>query len=177
MKNGCVLTLAFTVALYCAPAFAQHGHGVGGGSGMVSSHASGNSAHAKGSSAAATHGKTMDQLLAKNTKLSGKIASLTGESAQQACSNFKNLGQCVAAAHVSKNLGISFVCLKSDMTGTAAPSGSNCSAGAGTKTTGTKTMSLGKSIQSLSPTANSKSEAKKAQQEADQDLKDSTSNS
>jgi hypothetical protein len=38
-------------------------------------------------------------------------------------------------------------------------------------------MSLGKSIQSLSPTANSKAESKKAQQQADQDLKDSTSNS
>jgi hypothetical protein len=136
-----------------------------------------NGADAKGSGAAATHGKTMDQLLAKNTKLSGKITSLTGESAQQACSDFKNLGQCVAAAHVSKNLGISFACLKSDMTGTAPSSGSKCAAGAGTNTTGTKTMSLGKSIQSLSPTANGKSAAKKAQQQADQDLKDSTSNS
>jgi hypothetical protein len=43
--------------------------------------------------------------------------------AQQSCSGFKNLGQCVAAAHVSKNLGIGFACLKSDMTGTAAPAG------------------------------------------------------
>ena len=175
MKHACVSTLAFAVALYCAPAFAQHGHGVGGGSGMGSGHA--NASGANGNGAAATHGKTMDQLLAKNTKLSGKIASLTGESAQQACSNFKNLGQCVAAAHVSKNLGISFACLKSDMTGTAAPSGSNCPAGTGANTTGTRTMSLGKSIQSLSPTANSKSEAKKAQQQTDHDLKDSTSNS
>src|SRR5216684_7951467 len=169
MKHRCVSTLAFAVALYCAPAFAQHGHGVGGGSGMGSSHASANANGANGNGAAATHGKTMDQLLAKNTKLSGKIASMTGESAQQACSNFKNLGQCVAAAHVSKNLGISFACLKSDMTGTAPSSGSNCPARAGTKTTGTKTMSLGKSIQSLRPNANSKSEARKAQQQAEQD--------
>ena len=177
MKHGYVSSLAFAVALYCAPAFAQHGHGVGGGSGVGSSHASANSAGAKGSGAAATHGKTMDQLLVKNTKLSDKIASLTGESAQQACSNFKNLGQCVAAAHVSKNLGISFACLKSDMTGTAPSSDSTCPAGTGTKTNGTKTMSLGMSIRSLSPAANSKSEAKKAQHQTDQDLKDSTSNS
>src|SRR6266852_4064109 len=164
MKHGCVSTLAFAIALYCAPALAQHGHGAGGGMGSSHASANANSAGANGSSAAATHGKTMDQLLAKNTKLSDKITSLTGESAQQACSNFKNLG-------------ISFACLKSDMTGTATPSGSNCPAGAGTKTTGTKTMSLGKSIQSLNPTASSKSEAKKAQQQADQDLKDSASNS
>ena len=83
------------------------------------SHANANSngASTNTSSAAATHGQTMDQLLTKNTKLSDKIASLTEESAQQSCSGFKNLGQCVAAAHVSKNLGISFACLKSGMTG------------------------------------------------------------
>src|SRR5260370_37140070 len=116
MKHGCVSTLMFAVALYCGPAFAQHGHGVGGGSGMGSSHASANANGARGSSAGATHGKTMDQLLATNTKLSSKIASLTGESAPQACSNFKNLGQCVAAAHVHKNIGISFACMNAVLT-------------------------------------------------------------
>src|SRR5258708_39377130 len=146
MKHACVSTLAFAVALYCAPAFAQHGHGVGGGSGMGSSHAHASGANRNGASA--THGKTMDQLLAKNTKLSGKIASLTGESAQQACSNFKNLGQCVAAAQVSKNLGISFACLKSDMKGSAPSSGANYPAGTGTKSAGMKTMSMGESTQS-----------------------------
>jgi hypothetical protein len=114
----------------------------------------------------------MDQLLTQNTKLSDKISSLTGESSQQSCTGFKNLGQCVAAAHVSKNLGISFACLKSDMTGTAPASGTTCPAG-----TGTKSWSLGKSIQTLSPTVNSKTEAKKGQQQADQDLKASTNNS
>lgn len=181
MKKRCVSALAFAVVLYCAPAFAQHGHGVGGSSsmGMGASHASSNASNAgtTGSSAAAAHGQTMDQMLTRNTKLSGTIAKLTGETAQQACSNFKNLGQCVAAAHVSKNLGISFDCLKSNMTGTAAPTGSNCSAGTAAAGTSTKTMSLGKSIQTLSPTANSKAEAKKAQQQANQDLQDSTNNS
>jgi hypothetical protein len=114
----------------------------------------------------------MDQLLTQNTKLSDKISSLTGESAQQSCTGFKNLGQCVAAAHVSKNLGISFDCLKSDMTGAAPASTSTCPAG-----TGTKSMSLGKSIQTLSPTTNSNTEAKKGQQQANQDLKDTTSKS
>jgi hypothetical protein len=181
MKNTYVIALALAVASYCAPAFAQHGHGAAGGSGMGgASHASArsNSASTNTSSAAASHGQTMDQLLTKNTKLSDKIASLTGESAQQSCSGFKNLGQCVAAAHVSKNLGISFACLKSDMTGTAAPTGSNCPARTGTTAgTGTKTMSLGTAIQTLSPTANSKTEVKKGQQQANQDLKDATKNS
>jgi hypothetical protein len=172
MKHRCVPILAFAVALCCAPAFAQHGHGIGGGSGMGSSHASANANGAHGDRAAATHGKTMDQLLAKNTKLSGKIASLTGESAPQACSNFKNLGQCVAAAHVSKNLGISFACMHADMTGQSPAKGSSCPAG-----TGTKSLSLGKTIQTLSPKADSKLESEKAGKQADADIKNSEAHS
>jgi hypothetical protein len=178
MKQPYSFVWALAVGLCCVPAFAQHGHGPAGGMGMSgASHASANGAGTRGSSAAAAHGKTMDQILSNNTKLSHKIASLTGESAQQACSGFKNLGQCVAAAHVSKNLGISFACLKSDMTGAAAPTGSNCPASSKTAGASTKTMSLGSAIQALSPTANNKTEAKKGQKQAGQDLKDSTNNS
>jgi hypothetical protein len=74
----------------------------------------------------------------------------------------------VAAAHVSKNLGITFDCLRSDMTGTAPLSTSKCPAG-----TGAKSVSLGKSIQALDPNADSKSESKKGHTEAQQDLKNS----
>jgi hypothetical protein len=187
MKRPYIFVLTIAAALYCVPAFAQHGQAPGNPGGMGSANGMGGAGHASasssnasthGGSAATANGKTMDQLLTQNTKLSDKIASLTGESAQQACTGFKNLGQCVAAAHVSKNLGISFACLKSDMTGTAAPTGSNCPAGTNTAAgAGTKAMSLGSAIQTLSPTVNSKSEAKKGQQQASQDLKDSTNNS
>jgi hypothetical protein len=47
---------------------------------------------------------TIDQQHSKSTQLSDKIQKLTGMPAQQVCDGFKNLGQCVAAAHVSKNL-------------------------------------------------------------------------
>jgi hypothetical protein len=174
MKKILALSVSTAIAFSFAPAFAQHGHGAGGGMGMGGVNRA-NTSHAAGSTgtaAAATHGKTMDQLLTKNTKLSGKIASLTGESAQQACGGFKNLGQCVAAAHVSKNLGVSFACLKSDMTGSVPASGSTCPAG-----TGTKATSLGRSIQTLSPNADGKSAAKQGEQQASHDLKDSVSNS
>lgn len=184
MKYLHVSALALAVALYCLPAAAQHGHagggtGMGGGMGSSMGHGAGagsashgdmNGNMSKGSNSGSAHGMTMDQLLSKNTKLSDKIHSLTGISAQDACDGFKNLGQCVAAAHVSKNLDISFACLKSDMTGQAPASGAKCPEG-----TGAKTLSLGKSIQTLSPTANSKTESKKATQQADQDLKDSKS--
>src|SRR5215471_1992882 len=116
MKTTFLFVLAFAVALFCAPAIAQHGHMGGGGMGHNSS-MSHNSSASSGPSAA--QGKTMDQILTKNTQLAAKIKTLTGMSAQQACSGFKNLGQCVAAAHVSKNLGLNFACVKSAMTGTA----------------------------------------------------------
>src|SRR6267143_5531099 len=109
------------------------------------------------SSSNMSHASTND-VLSHNTAIAGKIKTLTGEDAQRACSGFKNLGQCVAAAHVSKNLGISFACMKADMTGQAPAQGSSCPAG-----TGSKSMSLGKSIQALSPNVDQKLEAKKAE--------------
>ncbi len=176
MKSVHIFVLALAVALYAAPAIAQHGHpgGMGGGtsSGMGNSasmgHSStsghnGNSSPNPGSAA----GTAMNQVLTNNTQLAGKIQKLTGMTAQDACGGFKNLGQCVAAAHVSKNLGVNFACLKADMTGVAAPTGTSCGTSSNTSS---KSMSLGKAIQSLSPTVNSKSEAKKANKQAQQDL-------
>lgn len=185
MKRAAISGVALAVVLYCAPALAQHGHpgGVGGGAGggAASSMGHGSSSNmghgasnansnaadhsTNASSMGMSHGQTMDQILSRNTKLAGKIQDLTGMDAQKACAGFKNLGQCVAAAHVSKNLGISFACLQADMTGTPPAQDASCPAG-----TGTKSMSLGKSIQSLKPAADSKSEAKKATKQADQDL-------
>lgn len=172
MKHLHVSVLALAVALYCAPAWAQHGHpgGMGGnaGGGMghgASSHDMNANANAN-SNPGSAHGMTVNQILTKNTALAGKIQTLTGMNAQQACDGFKNLGQCVAAAHVSKNLGLSFDCLKDNMTGTAPAQGTSCPAG-----TGANKMSLGKAIQTMSPHANSKTEAKKATQQADEDMK------
>jgi hypothetical protein len=161
-----IAALSLAIALYCSPAFAQHGH-----SGSAMGHMDGGNGHVMNtnahgnSSSTGSHGMTMDQQLSKNTKLAGTIKTLTGLDAQTACDGFKNLGQCVAAAHVSHNLKISFDCLKSDMIGTA-PTTTGCPDG-----TGSGKMSLGKSIQTLKPDADSKSESKKGQQEADQDLK------
>jgi hypothetical protein len=59
--------------------------------------------------------------------------------------------------------------MKSDMTGQAPSSGSNCPTG-----TGTKSMSLGKAIQTLDPNANKTEAPKKGTQQANQDLKPSS---
>jgi len=97
-------------------------------------------------------------VLSHNTVIAGKIKALTGEEAATACNGFKNLGQCVAAAHVAKNLNISggFDALKAKVTGTGA-------------------LSLGKAIESLAPSANAKSETKKANKQATDDMKESNS--
>jgi hypothetical protein len=96
-------------------------------------------------------------VLSHNTAIAEKIQTLTGQDAQAACAGFKNLGQCVAAAHVAKNLDIlgGFDALK-------------------TKMTGNNAVSLGKSIELLAPQADAKAEAKKANKQASDDLKASS---
>ena len=91
--------------------------------------------------------------------------------AQEACANFRNLGQCVAAIHVSKNLGLDFNKLACDMTLKPVTT-SMCPAGAGTSSKG---MSLGASIDALKPGSDAKTEAQKGTTQANQDMKDSRS--
>jgi hypothetical protein len=97
-----------------------------------------------------------DTILSRNSKLNSKLGSLlpNGMTAQQACSGFKNLGQCVAAIHVSHNLDIPFADLK-------------------TKITGDNSESLGKAIHQFKPDVNAKAEAKKGEKQADKDLSES----
>jgi len=119
-------------------------------------------------------------LLTNNTKLDSKLTSNlqskgllpAGTDLKDACSGFKNLGQCVAAIHVSHNLNVPFACLKADMTGTAPATDSTCPAG-----TGSSKLSLGKSIQSLSPNADARTESKNAQKQSDSDIKDAQTES
>jgi hypothetical protein len=146
------------MAFAALPAYSQHG-GHGGGAGgpgasMGNSHSSGH-----GSSNSDSHSsgaKTPDQQLSHNTKLSDKLQGLlpAGTNVQQAAQGFKNLGQFVAAVHVSHNLGIPFDQLKAKMIGPPKES-------------------LGQAIHALKPTANSSEESKKGEKEAKQDMDDS----
>src|SRR5260370_19092718 len=172
MKYAQAWLLTLAVVVFSLTAFAQHGHGSGGSMGPGVGHGSADHGSMNGSSSASTHGMTVNQILSKNTALAGKIQTLTGTSAQKACAGFKNLGQCVAASHVSKNLGISFGCMQAEMTGKAPAQGSTCPAG-----TGSRSMSLRKAIQTLRPKADSKTESKKATTQADEDMKESGTNS
>ena len=177
MKTTRIAMLGLAVVLYVTIALAQHGHsggaaGSNAGMGAATGHGPGLDSHGKSGNVNAgsgsTHQGSINDILSKNPAIGSKIQKLTGMPASQACTGFKNLGQCVAAAHVSKNLGISFDCLRSDMTGTAPLNASKCPAA-----TGTKSISLGKAIQTLDPIADHKSETKKGETEAQQDIKSS----
>jgi hypothetical protein len=149
-----------------ANAFAQHGHGGGGSgmgnSGMGHSSLSGASTHGNSGGSAQTTkgsgGKSISDHLSSQSKLSSKLQSLlpAGTDLKTASSGFKNLGQFVAAVHVSNNLGIPFDQLKAKMTGDHAES-------------------LGKAVHELKPDANAKSETKKANKQADADITESES--
>lgn len=101
--------------------------------------------------------KTPSQKLMENPKLSSKLQPLLpdGTNVQEAASKFKDLGEFVAAVHISKNLDIPFDQFKDKVT------------------TGD---SLGKAIKELKPDMNHKdikSEVKKGKKQAKEDIKTS----
>jgi hypothetical protein len=57
----------------------------------------------------------LDQRAIQNLALI--VEDLTGAPAVQACKGFRKVGDCVAAAHVSQNLGVSFTSLRESMRG------------------------------------------------------------
>lgn len=92
-----------------------------------------------------------------------------GTDIKDACSNFKYLDDCVAALHAGGNLKLSFNCLKWEMTGVETRHPSTCKG-----PVGEQGMSLRNAIHLLKPGANAKAEAKHAEKQAQDDLKDAT---
>jgi hypothetical protein len=130
--------------------------------------------------------KTPDELLTQNTKLSDNLSNLLNKmglktvngtplTPQEACANFRNLGQCVAAIHVAHNLGINFNALACTELGTKIASSSSSSIACPSTVTNTSRMSLGAAIDALKPGTDGETEAQKAATEANQDLKGSGS--
>lgn len=184
--KGLILMSAAALCLAAAPAFAQHPHGgptgtPGGAAGSHGPATGGNGAdHGNADISKSASGSSPTTLLTNNTKLDAKLTSNlqskgllpAGTDLKDACSGFKNLGQCVAALHVSHNLNVPFACMKADMTGTTPAAGTACPTGSGSSK-----LSLGKSIQSLSPNADAKTEAKNAQKQSDSDIKNAQTES
>ena len=180
IKRSIVTVLSLVVILWLAGASAwaqgrsggSHPGGTGGAGTPRGSTASGNSAssnssstHGSNSSSNSSPGDVLSHNNGKlNTKLSAKLQSQgllpAGTDLKTACAPFRTLGQCIAAIHVSHNLG------------------GNCTfAGLTSAMTGTAPESLGKAIQGCAPHAAAKAEAKKATKQADTDIKDSESES
>src|SRR5258708_3771496 len=107
------ITLAAAAAWILAIPAAAQGRSQnhpGGGSAAAGSIGGGHGVDASGTSSPHTPG----QLLTQNTQLSSKLTSLlpAGTDLQTAAGGFRNLGQFVAAVHVSHNMGIPFDQLK-----------------------------------------------------------------
>ena len=161
MKHKHFILITAVMFAFSSPALAQRGHG----GGPPASHGSG-AANPSGAGANSTGHSNMSNaspstVLMHNTAIAKKITALTNiADAKSACDGFKNLGRCVAAAHVAQNLNITggFMALKAKITGTGA-------------------MSLGKAIQSFDANADAKAEVKKANKQADADMKEAETNS
>ena len=101
-----------------------------------------------GTTSATTTLTPVQQKLQQNTNLASKLETRLpkGTDLMTAAEGFRNLGQFVAAVNVSNNLGIDFVNLKTSMVDDG--------------------LSLGQSIQTWKPTANSTREASLAESQA-----------
>jgi hypothetical protein len=111
-----------------------------------------------------TQPKTVSTQLENNTHLATQLKGLFPPETdlQAASSGFKNLGQFVAAAHVSRNLGIPFDQLKARMVDNPT-----------LQQAGDSPVSLGKAIKELRPAVDAPAEAKKAERQAKEEIKQS----
>jgi hypothetical protein len=110
-----------------------------------------------------------DKRLTANLQAQGVLPANTD--AKSACENFKVLDECVAALHASKNVGVDFNCLKSNLTGVQTSADMSLCKGPA----GDKSISLSKAIHAMKPDADAKSAAKTAEKQAKDDLKGSRS--
>ena len=162
-----VIALALVLALAAAPALAQgKGQGKGPGSAPGRSNAPptpGTSGERGPKVEPTSHHpgtleskkKTPGELIEQNEKLASRLEAKLpeGTNLQLAAADFKNLGAFVSAVHVSNNLGIPFADLKSRIL-----SGNG--------------DSLGDAIHFFKPDVDATAEAKRAQKQAEKELKE-----
>jgi hypothetical protein len=168
MKRSILTATAVATLIWFAgsPALAQ-GRGHGGGppstAGAAGPHGAsathGDMSNGKSASVSSMeNSKTPGTLLMQNKNLASKLSALLAKQnppitdLQGASMGFKNLGQFVAAVHVSNNLHIPFTQLKAAIQSDG---------------------SLGKAIKALRPNVDAKAEMKTAKKQTDQDVKDS----
>src|SRR5579864_1736315 len=179
------IIVTFTLAAACmlaVPAAAQSSHGQGHpGGAAAGSMGGGHDTDASGNSGSKmSDPRTPSELLMQKTQLASKLSSLLppGTNLQTAASGFKNLGQFVAAVHVSHNLGIPFAQLKCTELATKDACTTMNGTTTVTMTVPSKSSSLGQAIHTLKPSlsaSDSESAAKQAKKKASADLDGATS--
>jgi hypothetical protein len=175
-----ILTITLTAAaawILALPAAAQsHGQGHPGGAaaGSMGGGHDADTSGTSGSKMSAPH--TAGALVTENKQLASKLSSLLppGTDLQTAASGFKNLGQFVAAVHVSHNLDIPFAQLKCTELATKDACTTTNRTTTETMPVPAKSSNLGQAIQALKPSMTStasKTAAKEGQKEADTDIR------
>jgi len=175
-RIAATITLAAAAACSLALPAAAQSRGQGHASGAAAGSMGGGHTDNAAGGANASGPRAPAELLTQNRQLASKLSGLLppGTDLQTAASGFKNLGQFVAAVHVSKNLDIPFAQLKCTELATKAA----CTTTTGTKTVTmtvpSKSSSLGQAIHSLKPSlsaTDSNTAAKQGQRQADSDIR------
>jgi hypothetical protein len=175
------IVVTFTLAAAAAwmlaiPVAAQSSHGQGHPDGAAAGSMGGHDADASGNSGSKMSGPhTPSELLMQKTQLASKLSSLLppGTDLQTAAGGYKNLGQFVAAVHVSHNLGIPFAQLKCTELATKDACTTMNGTTSATMTVPSKSSSLGQAIHTLKPSlsaSDSESAAKQAKKNASADM-------
>ena len=101
-------------------------------------------------------------------KLQAQGLLAANSNATDVCSTFTSLDDCVASLHASRNLGIDFNCVRADVTGVF----TNVDLSGCKGPVGEKAQDLSKAIHMLKPDADAKKEAKNAEKQAKDDLRE-----
>ena len=108
----------------------------------------------------------MEKKLTPKLQAQGLLAE--NQTATDACAPFVALDECLASLHASHNLGIDFNCVRADVTGVH----TNVDLSGCKGSVGDKAQNLTKSLHMLKPDADAKGQAKNAEKQAKDDLKD-----
>jgi hypothetical protein len=170
-----VLILVAGFSFGTAQANAQGPAGVGATAAASSNSSSSSGSHSMNpikwikkdkSSANSVSGADQNKRLTTRLQQNGVLAA-NGD-VSTACATFKNLSDCVAALHASHNTGLDFNCVRADVTGVQTSADlSGCKG-----SIGDKAVSLQEALKRLRPEIDAKAEAKSAEKQAKDDLKE-----
>ena len=171
-----VAAMGFSLGAVRAAAQGPQGAGISAVAGGESSHASRSLNPVKwikkdSKTAAERLDANKDQDKKLTSKLQAQGVLPAKADLKDVCAVFKDLEECIAGLHASHNLGIRFKCMRWALTGVQ-PGTDLSSCTAPPRDNG---VSLSQAIRLLKPGANAKAEAKKAEKQAHEEVKEARS--